>query len=64
MIEPTRSTCAYCLRPVWDETYALTLTDPASLALVLVHRGCERRRARVERELDATVRRTARPTSP
>jgi hypothetical protein len=51
-----RTDCAICRRPVWDEARPVELDDTILVAVVRVHRGCARRRARLERELELAAR--------
>lgn len=51
-----RVPCGICGRPVWDDARALELADLVGAAASPVHRGCARRRARLERELELAAR--------
>ena len=51
-----RLPCAICRRSVWDDARPLELADPIGAAASPVHRGCARRRARLERELELAAR--------
>ena len=51
-----RTECAICRRPVWDEARPIELDDTILVAVARVHRGCARRRARLERELELAAR--------
>jgi hypothetical protein len=48
--------CAICRRPLWDDARPIEHDDPASAVAHPVHRGCARRRARLERELELAAR--------